>query len=122
MSFFADFCDGLKHLFRDLRREARGLARQAEASVGSDIRPRASASICCSPPDKAPAICERRSRKRGNISYIFSVRAKRLFPGAVRIRAEAKIVGDGQFGKHQAAFRNERDPRGHAIGGTEILD
>src|SRR5262249_8600117 len=33
---------------------------------GSDISPRAIASICCSPPEKVPAICRRRSFSLGN--------------------------------------------------------
>ena len=39
------------------------------SSLGLDISPRPMASICCSPPDRVPAICLRRSFSRGNCSY-----------------------------------------------------
>ena len=42
------------------------------SNFGEDARPRPIANICCSPPDKVPAICSRRSANRGNQSRIFS--------------------------------------------------
>ena len=42
---------------------------------GRDISARATASICCSPPESVPANCSCRSRRRGKRAYIRSISA-----------------------------------------------
>ena len=55
----------LVELLDDERREPhRQLVEQQHR--GSVASARAIASICCSPPDSVPAVCLRRSRRRGN--------------------------------------------------------
>ena len=48
-------------------------ASSISSSRGDAINPRATASICCSPPDSVPASCSRRSASRGKISNARSV-------------------------------------------------
>src|SRR6218665_2940702 len=43
---------------------------------GADIKARPMATICCSPPDKVPVRCRRRSASRGNRSYTYSKRLR----------------------------------------------
>ena len=45
------------------------LGSSHSSSFGRLIRARATASICCSPPDRLPARWPRRSDSRGNVSY-----------------------------------------------------
>src|SRR5712691_4645526 len=56
---------------------------------GRDIRARAMASICCSPPDMVPPFCARRSRNRGNISRTPS---RSLSISARSLRMKAPIM------------------------------
>ena len=47
---------------------------------GRDISARPIASICCSPPDKVPAFCVRRSSNRGKKSSTSACRSLKLLP------------------------------------------
>ena len=54
-------------LLDDESARAPSIARRSGAPPGSVASARAIESICCSPPDRVPAVCLRRSRKRGKL-------------------------------------------------------
>ena len=88
---------------------------------GFAIRPRAIASICCSPPDSSPARLVSRSRSRGK--RVEQRRDLRSVVGVLAgVRAEDEIVHHGQFGKHLSAFRHQRQPAPGDAVRIEALD
>src|SRR5580704_16181744 len=58
----------------------------SSSTAGSVARPRARASICCSPPDNVPAACAARLARAGNRANAISSMCSRLCPVNVIIR------------------------------------
>ena len=53
------------------------------SSLGLDISARPMASICCSPPERVPATCLRRSSRRGKRLYTSAMPGAMEEPGRV---------------------------------------
>ena len=78
-------------------------------SLGRDIRARAIASICCSPPDKVPAICWRRSARIGKRSKSALQVGRDRGRVAAQIAAHLQILGDAHMREDAPALRAMRD-------------
>lgn len=88
--------------------------------MGLPIRARATASICCSPPERSPARCAARSARTGKRSWTRSRAAER--PGLLPPRAAGtEVVGDRHAGEHPSALRDLGDPGGdHPVRGQVV--
>ena len=81
------------------------MARRAARTSGRANSPRATASICCSPPESRPAAVCRRGRRRGNRSSMSSIS---LIGKIIAARgAKAKIFRNRQLRKHLPSFRHQ---------------
>ena len=83
------------------------------SSSGRVISAPPRASICCSPPERLPAICLYRSLRIGNSSE--DLVAGGLEPVLVLAdepAGEPQVLGDGEGGEHALAAGHERDARG----------
>ena len=88
---------------------------------GSDIRPRAMATICCSPPDSVPASWRRRSASRGNSVKTLSRRSAYLLAARLEkapisrfsatLMEENNCRPSGTSAKPRAALAWARQPR-----------
>ena len=78
-------------------------------SVGRAMRPRPSATICCSPPERYPAFRPRRSRRRGKYSITRSM--SRATPGSILARkgARAQVLHHGELRKEPPPLHHVSD-------------
>src|ERR1043166_1166944 len=97
---FLDLVDGAAH--QDRREADRRLVSNIR---GASIIPRPSASICCSPPERLPASCWRRSSKRGKHS-----KQNSRF-SLMRARAVARNAPSSKFSS-TVSLGNSRRPSG----------
>ena len=79
---------------------------------------RAMASCCCSPPERVPETCDRRSRRRGN-------RASDPLAGrrsvAAGHQADLEVLGDGELGEEAPALRHPGDALArHEVSGQAV--
>ena len=85
------------------------------SSFGEQARPRPIATICCSPPDRVPASCARRSASTGKQGQdAVEVAAPAARP-AGSVGAHLQILDDGHAREHLAAFRHVRDAEVRAL-------
>ena len=97
------------------RSTAIGASPSASSSMSSSrgrvIITRASASICCSPPDSAPAGCCSRAASSGNRPSASSTAARARGPRAAqRVGAEVQVVPDGESRERHLAADQQGDP------------
>ena len=86
-----------------------------QQQLGRDMRARATASICCSPPERLPACCVRRSRGGGTCRT--SGRCRRR-PGRDARRRRPQVVLDRQVIERAAALGDVGDAAPHDVAGV----
>ena len=80
------------------------------SSFGLPINARASASICCSPPESVPARCSPPlADPREVVGHAVDVALQRAVPAGVG--AELEVLDHGELRERAAPFRDVRDPR-----------
>ena len=92
------------------------LISSMSSTRGSCMRARATASICCSPPDRFPAVTLRRLVRAGNRSNALSSGGGVLAPGRL------EVVVDGQGGEQGPVVGDEHEPGARGGCGPAVLE
>ena len=89
------------------------------SSAGSVARPRARASICCSPPDSVPAVWRRRSRqpREPRVRHLLDLRA-----ATCRVGHHPEVLAHGEVGEDAPALGDQAQPAAGQIVGRGAVD
>ena len=91
-------------------------------SFGRAIRPRAIATICCSPPESVCASCERRVLSKREKGFEARERFLAMRAGARIVGAEEHVVVHGEKGKQPPALEHVRNADARAPVGGQAVD